>query len=355
VHPVEIEPEFDDSGYGVDNPVAEQEAVDRARRMLSGEAGAGSPSGFEALAWYCSFHDCPEGWGIYVPLSSLHLFDRVHLADLPLSRTERWQVAWSAIIAHEQMHFLVDLGISWIELLMTAPMRLELTERISNPPQLKTASLEVVGPHYLACEEALANGFMLREAVSRYPAEVVQRLLDSVRIQPIGYREGEHAATDGGFADAAAETFRSYLATWAPARGLDPGNPGIDFVRLLPGDDATRTACPVHIINDLVNAGLPPGAVRLILCIREIEESDRFRRSLHSLPAQLQQSWKRRKEQVRCRLPSPPRFEKLKGELAGLFSLRLRDGYRVHLEPPPRGGRVWRAISVGTHKEMGHG
>jgi hypothetical protein len=176
-----------------------------------------------------------------------------------------------------------------------------------------------------------------------------------VRRQPPGYRDGEAAATDEGFAAAVSQTFRGYLSVWSSLRGLDPSNPALDFLRLLPLDAEARQACPVHVIDDLERVGLAPGAIRLIMSIRAVEETEDFSKMLKVLPPHIQADWVELKERIKEHLPAPPRFEKLRPPFERLFSLRLRRGYRVHIELPERGSQVWRAVAIGTHDRMGHG
>jgi hypothetical protein len=42
------------------------------------------------------------------------------------------------------------------------------------------------------------------------------------------------------------------------------------------------------------------------------------------------------------------------GKGSGVFSLRLNDNYRAHIQRP-NVGDIWTALDLGTHKEMGHG
>ena len=97
---VEVDPAFDDTDFRVQDSGAMEEALNSARRLVQPDDGTamkrgGHDWGIEALAWYCSFHDyyhrdyC-DRWGIYVPLSSLHLMDELCLSDLPISRARRW-------------------------------------------------------------------------------------------------------------------------------------------------------------------------------------------------------------------------------------------------------------------------
>jgi hypothetical protein len=67
--------------------------------------------------------------------------------------------------------------------------------------------------------------------------------------RPSGYREGIKATGDATFADAVAETLRSYFALWAVERHLDLSNPAMKFLRLLPLDDEEVLAeCPVYAV-----------------------------------------------------------------------------------------------------------
>jgi hypothetical protein len=105
----------------------------------------------------------------------------------------------------------------------------------------------------------------------------------------------------------------------------------------------------------LAEVGIAPGSVRLIQCISEIVENENFEKQLQRQDPAVRRDWSRKKEQIKIRLPSPPRFEKLKNWEPPTWSLRLRDGHRVHLQPSNRGAAAWRAIAIGNHKEMGHG
>jgi hypothetical protein len=120
----------------------------------------------------------------------------------------------------------------WLSLLV-APIHRALVDRIEKRPELPQEVAATAREPYFEVEEALANGLMLRQAHAEQPAAACKRLLTSVRRQPPGYRDGEAAATDEGFAAAVSQTFRGYLSVWSSLRGLDPSNPALDFLRLL--------------------------------------------------------------------------------------------------------------------------
>lgn len=154
-------PQFDSSEWGIRNPRLWEEEKERTRRTIEEGGYYQNPqTGIEALAWYVSFHDDQQNWGVYIPLSSVALMDELYLSGLPIDRDRRLHIAWSALLAHEQMHFAVDHACAWFELLLRAPIRREFTARFKEKtpaPHLKAEEA------YLEVEETAANAHMLRE------------------------------------------------------------------------------------------------------------------------------------------------------------------------------------------------
>jgi hypothetical protein len=254
---------------------------------------------------------------------------------------------------HEQMHFAVDRACAWFELMLRAPIRREFTSRFKLQPPLAGITISEA---YLEIEETAANAYMLRHLGRAQSGQIVRALETFVEKQPSGYREGLKATGGVAFAEATADTLRSYFALWAIEHRLDLGNREMNLSRLLPLEDKRVLAeCPVYALDDLEDVGVASGSVRLIQCIAEIVETDNFERQLRRQDLAVRRDWSRRKEQIKVCLPSPPRFEKLKNWAPPTWSLRLRDGHRVHLQPPDRGMAAWRAVAIGNHKEMGHG
>ncbi len=345
------DPIFNPDLWDVTDQERWEEEKRRARRAVEGD-GPGARSGVEALAWYRSFHADQREWGIYIPLSSLSLMDELYLSNLRgIGRDRRLSLAWSALLLHEQMHFAVDYACAWFELMMRAPIRREFTARLNGRHPLKEFA---PGKAYLEIEETAANAHMLRHLVRRESSQVMRTLEDFVKSQPSGYREGFRATNDKSFAEVTAETLRSYFAIWAIEHHLDFGNPKTDWLRLLPLD-AESAECPVYVINDLDEIGVAADSLRLLHCISEIEENADFKKQLGRQSDKVQSDWSRKKDEIKVGLPSPPRFEKLKKWKPSTWSLRLRDGHRVHLQPPNSGKTAWRAVAIGKHKEMGHG
>lgn len=361
--PVGQFPVFDDTGFTQPSSPRWREAVDTVRRRLApGAEGPvpGGPAGVDAVAWYVSFHASPGGWGIYVPLSSLPIVDELYFAHLPIPRAERWRLIWDALLAHEAVHFAVDCACAWFELLHHAPLRWAVHKRMKCFSQ----GVEALRPcsSYFEAEESLANGHMLRTLVPQAREDSAKALRCFVRVQPPGYRDGETAKSDRGFAVTAAEVLRGYLSVWSTMWNLDPGNPALDLARLLPLDPAAVAQCPVWIVDDLDAAGLPPGAVRFFTCVSPIEETPDFRKEAKRLG--LEDAWHRTKEKLKTSIPKSCDFKKWPKAGAGMWSVRVNDDIRAHLrQPQPHSSAgpqapaqaPWLACEIGGHTAMGHG
>jgi hypothetical protein len=348
---VSSDPTFDADRWELNDPDLWEEEKENARRSVEGQDASGA--GIEALAWYVSFHDDQQRWGIYIPLSSLALMDELYLNQLPMDRDRRLHLAWSVLLLHEQMHFTVDIACAWFELMLRAPIRREFMARFKVEPPFKQFEKSET---YLEIEETIANAHMLRQLRNTQSRQIMRTVESFVEKQPSGYREGLEATGDAAFAAAEAETLRCYFSIWAIEHRLDLGNRELDISRLLPReDDSVHGECPVYAIQDLENVGVKQGSIRLIQCISEVVETENFASQLQRQDPSVQRDWDRRKEQIKSRLPSPPRFEKLRNWKPPTWSLRLRDGHRVHLQPPDSKTAAWRAVAIGSHKEMGHG
>src|SRR5262249_32142830 len=111
--------------------------------------------------------------------------------------------------------------------------------------------------------------------------------------------------------------------------------------------------CPIYLLEDASQFDLPALSPRIINCIPRIEESAKFQRMLRKLDHRRREEWARAKAALAIQVPGHPKFEKLQGSLAGLFSIRLGNGFRAHLRPADNG--VWEAVEVGSHTAMRHG
>lgn len=343
---------FDDTNF--EHPASPQwaDAITMVSRRFNPDRTGGGPVGIDALAWYASFHNDPARWGIYIPLSSLPLIDHLQFSELRLPRPLRWRLVWDLLLAHEIVHFAVDYACAWFELLYRAPIRRALCDRIAGRFAKDALAHR---SHYLEVEESLANGNILRQVCAPAEPEVAEAVRDFVRRQPPGYCDGERAETDEGRRELAAETLRSYLAVWSGGWNIDPGNPALDLMRLIPLPGESGGACPVRIVNDLETIGIPRHAVQVIACVQPIAETEAFRKSLDGLDPDHQRAWYRLKASLTNGIPEGADFKKWCPK--GTWSLRVNASLRVHLQQPPAGesGQSWWALGIGPHPKMGHG
>lgn len=179
------------------------DALDRDVFEYSDLPGARSgPAGIDALAWYVSCHYTGGGpWGIFIPVSSLGYGESRVFQGLRAPRARKWQLAYDALIAHEQMHFAVDYACAQWEVLLQAPSWAGLRDR-----------RRVDGVPYLQVEEQLANAFMLQCAASWKTKLFERALRQFVAKQPAGYRDGLSVTDRDSFEHVAAEVVKTYIA-----------------------------------------------------------------------------------------------------------------------------------------------
>jgi hypothetical protein len=301
-----------------------------------------APLGSDALAWYVSFHFAGSSrWGIFIPVSSLGYFENRVFQGLAAPRARKWQLAYDALLAHEQMHFAVDYACAQWEILMHTPSWASLLDR------RRAQSVS-----YLKTEEQLANAFMLQCSAVWKPKRLARRLQDFVSGQPAGYRDGLSAVDGEAFEHAVAEVLKAYIALHAHERGLMVNEAAYDLACALPTRGG-MAKCPVHVVHDEKRLGLPQGAVRLITRICNIRENEHFRRRFDRLDRATKKRWSKMKEQLSAGVPRSARLEKIRGRADDVFSVRVGNNFRVHLQPDSCGG--WQATDIGSHKEMGHG
>jgi len=317
-------------------------ALDREVFENSDLPDAGSrPAAIDALAWYVSFHYTGAPWGIFIPVSSLGYCENRIFRELCAPRARKWQLACDALLAHEQMHFAVDYACAQWEVLLHSPSWAGLRDRRHGD-----------GVPYLHVEEQLANASMLQRAESWEMKAFERALRQFVAKQPAGYRDGLSVIDRCSFEHVAAEVLKTYVGVHAVERGLNLTASAFDPAAFLPAR-AGMAQCPVHIIRDEKRIGLPAAAVRLITRMCNIRESEHFQRRFAHLDCATQRSWSAMKQKLSAGVPRSARLEKMRGQPGDVFSVRVGDNFRVHLQP--HGSETWEAMDIGSHKEMGHG
>jgi hypothetical protein len=322
------------------NPELEA-ALDRIDAEV--HSGQGPSTGIDALAWYSSFHNLRPEWGIYIPILSLVYIARRWLKRLGLPLERKLQVAFRLLHEHESFHFATDYMVAQWEIMLDVPCWGVLMEQ-------KRATGK-----YIEEEEKLANAYMLRQLAAQLPAAQYRAIEAATLRQPPGYSEGSNCVAEGAFRVGLGELAKLYLGPQALRLSLNISTGVValeSFFPLWPALDASR--CPVYVIDDASKLALPPIDVTIIDRIPHIEETEPFKKTLLSLPRDIQRRWQKKKEQLANGVPRHPEFEKLKGANSDTYSIRVGLKHRAHLKPDADYSR-WSAVSIGAHTEMGHG
>lgn len=304
--------------------------------------GAVEGKGIEALAWYVSFHNLADEWGIYVPMTSIHyLANRLFLKER-IANTKKYQLCLDILLHHERFHFFSDYAQTQLEMFLGIPCRYLL----KNQFQIW---------EYLEIEEALANAHMLREIRHVAKGKLFEKIKNFILAQPPGYNDAIPYFNDSElYQHGLEEVVKSYV-----------GLPALDKNALLPiscidwrshfvvSERAFWSECPIHILHDVNGLGLPLLTPRFLTCIPNIIETKKFSKMLMKLASQYRDAWLEIKRDLATNPPNSKQFEPLKGKRRGLYSIRIAKGHRAHLRPVNR-YEYWEAVEIGTHTEMGH-
>lgn len=243
---------------------------------------------------------------------------------------------------HERFHFAADYAQTQFELILGVPCRQLLSS------QFKPGE-------YLEIEEAMANAFMLQEFSGVLPMSQIKQLRNFVERQPSGYRDALPYADDAAFfVHGLDEVVKAYAGIPALNSNGTLAVSSIEWSLFFGDLDLLDwRQCPVHFLHDDASLGLPPLGPQFINLIPDIRETKRFVKRFKRLANQFQKAWMDTKQELASRAPNLQQFEALKGQMSGLFSVRVGGGHRAHLRPVNR-FEYWEAIDIGTHTEMGH-
>jgi hypothetical protein len=129
----------------------------------------------------------------------------------------------------------------------------------------------------------------------------------------------------------------------------------VDYYRLFPvGASVEWRHCPIYLIEDGQQFGIPIGSSLFVLSIPQIQETRQFLRMLGGLTNREQNEWRK----TRDKLAISTRLTGLDFKLwsAGpkvTFSTRVNRELRAHVRFDS-GTKTWTAEAIGHHKEMGH-
>ena len=301
-----------------------------------------SEKGIDALAWYVSFHNSEEEWGIYIPMISVHylvnrLFEKEKISD-----SRKFNLAFDLLLHHERFHFLADYAQTQTELLLGVPCRYLLKNQF---PKGK----------YLEIEEALANAFMLKQMQNSATKTQIGKIKKFILSQSAGYRDALPYSEDPEYFDhGLSEVVKAYVGLVALDKNVSLPLSCIDWhSNFLPSEKIDWSECPIYILQNDEGLGLPPLVPKFLPCIPDIRETKKFLKKFSKLPLQYQTSWLETKSDLTVKPPNPKQFEALKGKMRGIYSLRVGSGHRAHLKPINE-YEYWEAFEIGTHTEMGH-
>jgi hypothetical protein len=304
--------------------------------------------GMDALGYYVSFHITGVQWGAYVLTSGIAYLIRNAFSSLSAPLTTKAQLAFHAILHHELFHFAVDYAVA----------QAELTHQDDWWLPAKTAFRRGT-PNYCVIEEKLANAYMLkafrmtkRELRLRGKQEALREF---TKQQPTGYKDGwqvrredwERELKTLAWAYGEHTKFKEHPALWDHSLGYDwsaqfPIHPYIDW-----------RYCPIHLVDDSHLLGVPSGWLNILSRLSVIQETEGFRNRLKKMSNVIRKAWDRTKSKLRMHITPNMDFKLWPREGPNIYSVRVNDNIRAHLK------RIswedWEALSIGTHKEMGHG
>lgn len=298
--------------------------------------------GIEALAWYVSFHNSEDEWGIYIPMTSVHYLVSRLFEKEKISETRKFNLAFELLLNHERFHFMADYAQTQTELLLGVACRYLLKNQF-------------VKGRYLEIEEALANAFMLNQLKNSVTKKQLGKIINFVLNQPRGYRDALPYSEDSEyFNHGLSEVVKAYVGIVALDKNVSLSVSSIDWQSGFISPEKTDwSECPVYLIQDDELLGLPPLVPKFLPCIPDIRETKKFLKKFIKLPRQYQNSWLEAKSELIVKPPNPKQFEALKGKMRGIYSLRVGSGHRAHLKPINE-YEYWEAIEIGTHTEMRH-
>ena len=325
-------------------------------------------AGTDALAWYKSFHRTNH-WGIYIPYSGL-LRMASHFLGCVNQPSVAVQVAWRALMAHELIHFGIDVACARAEILTNTSVYLS--------GQLKFRSPQ----GHIPLEECLAEGSLLRamagfvrnndlqnQLADRQAPYIIARGLSSA--SPSGYRDGYQAQKVPDFLRFANTYLEQMISVNAPTGSLS-NLAAFDASSLLPFkiEDRRRlslgkidpTDCRVYVFDDLTTLNLANDCMQFISALSNISESHAF---MNSVTPNFISDWIKTKQQLGD--PSIPKhnpnldFKRWPQDdnfanNTRSWSVRVggkRSNYRAHLDQDQKSNQ-WTAVKFGDADKLGH-
>lgn len=296
--------------------------------------------GTDALAWYASFH-YTNYWGIYIPYTGLLRFASNFL-NIVNDPELAIHLAWDGLLAHESMHYGIDVACTQLEVISNSPIYL------NDHSILKSAE------GHIPLEEQIAEASMLRFFktlnLSKYNLdlasreEIFEEMVKKSARAPSGYRDGFKCIQKKLFT----QQLDSYLYRLCQLSPLSiTFNQVINFLELsglVPHNsngfynpsNINFSECPIHVFDDTPSNSSLSNVMHFITHISHIEEEPGFIKKV--IEKDFLKKWIKTKE-----LMGNPSYPKNRDNLD--FK-RWEDEDR-----PAEGVRVW-SVRVGSNTNM---
>jgi len=320
--------------------------------------------GTEALAWYASFHKT-NYWGIYVPYTGLLRFASYFL-PFTQNADRAIQMAWDALIAHESIHYGIDVACAHMEIISNTAIYINAHASMRSPQG------------HIPDEEQLAEAALLRflnvSSTRTYflskieKEEICQMAVRRTGRLPSGYRDSIDCVKPLVFT----EHLNSYLKkiSYSAFSNTQSNNiKDLNLSGLIPliksgfynPSNVDYSDCPIYVFDDTsANSGMS-NVIHFISQISHIEEGPGF---MDKVVPQYLKQWIHTKE-----LLGNPNYPKNKKNLdfkrwekedlpeknIRVWSVRVgnKTNMRAHIEEQTLTKR-WIATKFGDADKMGH-
>jgi hypothetical protein len=235
--------------------------------------------GTDALAWYASFHKT-NYWGIYVPYTGLLKFASNFLGitqnpDLAI------QLAWDGLLAHESIHFGIDVACAQLEIISNSPIYLNGTNILRSPQG------------HIPDEEQIAEAAMLRffkslslknyNLDSSLREELFERMVQKSSYKPSGYRDGMKCVPGKIFKKHLNSYLFNLCHVGSPSSFIST-NSFLELSGLVPlkssgfysPSSVNFSECPIYVFDDSPTKKAVSNVIHFITQISHIEESPGF-------------------------------------------------------------------------------
>jgi len=253
--------------------------------------------GTDALAWYASFHRT-NYWGIYIPYTGLLRF-AYNFLRVTQDPNLAIQLAWDGLLAHESMHYGVDVACAQLEVISNSPIYINGQSSLRSPQGHVPDEEQVAEAAMLRFFKSLKlKNYGLNKAERE---EIFNRVVEKSLQAPSGYCDGIKCISPKSFT----KHLNSYLYNLghlgSPSASFVSTNNVLELSGLAPiatsgfysPSSVNYSECPIHVFDDTpANSGMS-NVIHFITQIPHIEEGPGFMDKV--VPKYLNQ-WMRTKE-----------------------------------------------------------